>query len=430
MPTFILFIGLAIALTLTLSVIILLPWFQPIRPQNVPSHRADNQLLTLNISVFKQRLAELEEDYAQQQIDKPTYDSQKLALERQLLDISNDHDTSSFVPNWKSRLIFLIWIPCLTGMAYLIIGNRTPVYKLWQAQDTVGQVADDLLTGKIDTPPDWATKDTSALISAMQTNVHHHATDALRWFRLSEIFAALQAPEQTIEALSRAHRLSPDDEKIAITYAQTRFFTQGGSMDSETRQVVEHILNKNPKHQGAQMLMAMGEMRAGNYAGARHWVSQLKRDIQARDGDHSQALQSLSELEQTIDMRERQAQNAIDIKVAITQEILGRVKKGDTLFVTVRPLAGGAPVAAKKLTADTLTNAGLSLKVSDNDSIMPTMTLSQAMASGQSLVVTARISTSGDAIPKSGDLTSNPVPLNMVASQRQTTNVLIDKTVP
>lgn len=422
MPTFIVFLGLATALALTLAVIILLPWFGRSR-----FYQADNQLLSLNISVFKQRLAELDDDYQQGQIEKTTYDNQKLALERQLLDISKNTDNQSFAPNWKSRAIFLIWIPFLAGMAYFIIGDRTPVYQLWKAQDNVGQVADDLLTGKIDAPPASATKDSQALVNAMQTNVHHHANDPERWFRLSEVFMALQAPEQAIEALSRAYRLKPDDEQVAITLAQTRFFTQGGQMDAETQQITEHLLAKNPNHQGAQMLMAMGEMRNGNYTAARKWVGLIKTDIQARTGDHSQALQSLAELEKTIDEREQQAQNAININVAITPELLGKVKKGDSLFVSVKPLAGGAPVAAKKLSADGLGQAAVNVKLSDNDSIMPTMALSTAMSSNQSLVVTARVSRAGDAMPQSGELTSNPVPLDSKATQLM---VLIDKVVP
>lgn len=422
MPTFIVFLGLATALALTLAVIILLPWFGRSR-----FYQADNQLLSLNISVFKQRLAELDDDYQQGQIEKTTYDNQKLALERQLLDISKNTDNQSFAPNWKSRAIFLIWIPFLAGMAYFIIGDRTPVYQLWKAQDNVGQVADDLLTGKIDAPPASATKDSQALVNAMQTNVHHHANDPERWFRLSEVFMALQAPEQAIEALSRAYRLKPDDEQVAITLAQTRFFTQGGQMDAETQQITEHLLAKNPNHQGAQMLMAMGEMRNGNYTAARKWVGLIKTDIQARTGDHSQALQSLAELEKTIDEREQQAQNAININVAITPELLGKVKKGDSLFVSVKPLAGGAPVAAKKLSVDGLGQAAVNVKLSDNDSIMPTMALSTAMSSNQSLVVTARVSRAGDAMPQSGELTSNPVPLDSKATQLM---VLIDKVVP
>ena len=59
----------------------------------------------------------------------------------------------------------------------------------------------------------------------MQTNVHHNATDPMRWFRMSEIYMALEAPEQALEALARAYRLnSVMMKKIAITYAADQFF--------------------------------------------------------------------------------------------------------------------------------------------------------------------------------------------------------------
>ena len=87
-------------------------------------------------------------------------------------------------------------------------------------------MADDLLTGKIDVPPEWAAKESTALISAMQTNVHRNADDANRWMRLSELFMMLEAQPQALEALARANRLQPDNEEIALTYAQTNFFYQ------------------------------------------------------------------------------------------------------------------------------------------------------------------------------------------------------------
>ena len=422
MPTYILFILCAIILALCLAVIIMLPWFR-----YQAESRNDNQLLALNIDVFKQRLAELENDFNEQQIDQATYDSQKLALERQLLDINQSTSVHSFVPNFKSRLIFIIWIPFLVAMAYYIIADRSETFKLWQSQDHVGKVADDLLTGKISTPPESAAKDAIGLINTMQTNVHHNATDPMRWFRMSEIYMALEAPEQALEALARAYRLNSDDEKIAITYAQTSFFAQGGVLSQNIRQVLQKVLANNPTHQGAQMLMVMGEMKDGNYAEARKWLNIVKQAILAKNGDHSEAVKSLADLEKNINEREAQSKQAITVQVNITPTILGRVKKGDTLFVNIRPIAGGVPVAAKKISADDLHKEGLSLKISDIDSIMPTALLSQAIVSGQQLGITARVSTSGDAMPQSGDLTSNPVPLDVKANSA---TVLIDKVVP
>lgn len=424
MPTVVLFFSLAVLLSVVLALIVLLPWLKQTKLNQ------DNKLLTLNVDVFKARLAELESDFEQATIDKPTYDTQKLALERQLLDLSDTQTTATFRPNWKSRLILLVWIPMLTVMAYMMIGDRTPVYKLWQAQDKVGQVADDLLTGKIETPPESATKDGVGLLSALQTNVYRHADDPQRWFRLAQVFTVLKAPDQSLEALSRAYRLNPDDPQVAITYAQTSFFGQNGTLDDTTREVLKHILTQTPDHQGAQMLMAMGEMRAGNYDQARQWIGTLKTEISAKSGDHSIALQSLADLEKTIAEREAQGEQAVTITVKATPEMLGQIKKGDTLFISVRPIQngseGGMPIVAKKLSADSLNKDGSQFSLSDNDSVMPTLKLSSAIQSGQSLAVTARVSRSGDAMPKAGDITSNPVPLDGKTAQAE---VLIDKMV-
>lgn len=420
MPTVVLFFSLAVLLSVLLALIVLLPWLKQTKLNQ------DNKLLTLNVDVFKARLAELESDFEQATIDKPTYDTQKLALERQLLDISETQTTATFRPNWKSRLILLVWIPMLTVMAYMIISDRTPVYKLWQAQDSIGQVADDLLTGKIEAPPESATKDGVGLLSALQTNVYRHADDPQRWFRLAQVFTVLKAPDQSLEALSRAYRLNPDDPQVAITYAQTSFFGQNGTLDDTTREVLKHILTQTPDHQGAQMLMAMGEMRAGNYDQARQWIATLKTEISAKSGDHSTALKSLADLEKTIDEREAQGEQAVIITVKATPEMLGQIKKGDTLFISIRKLEGGMPIVAKKLSADSLSKEGSQFSLSDNDSVMPTLKLSSAIQLGQSLAVTARVSHSGDAMPKAGDITSNPVPLDGKTAQAE---VLIDKMV-
>lgn len=420
MPTVVLFFSLAVLLSVVLALIVLLPWLKQTKLNQ------DNKLLTLNVDVFKARLAELESDFEQATIDKPTYDTQKLALERQLLEISDTQTTTNFRANWKSRLILLVWIPMLTVMAYMMIGDRTPVYKLWQAQDKVGQVADDLLTGKIETPPESATQDGVALLSALQTNVYQHADDPQRWYRLAQVFTMIKAQDQSLEALSRAYRLNPDDQQVAITYAQTSFFGQNGTLDDQTREVLKHILTQTPDHQGAQMLMAMGEMRAGNYDQARQWIGILKTEISAKSGDHSKALQSLADLEKTIAEREAQGEQAVTITVKATPEMLGQIKKGDTLFISVRKLEGGMPIVAKKLSADSLNKDGSQFSLSDNDSVMPTLKLSSAIQSGQSLAVTARVSHSGDAMPKAGDITSNPVPLDGKTAQAE---VLIDKMV-
>ena len=105
-------------------------------------------------------------------------------------DISDNQDTSHFTPIGKAVLIVIIWIPLLSVMAYVMIGDRTPVYQLWDAQNRLGKVADDLLTAKSIRHLNGRPKTAWDSLVPCKTNVHHHATDPLRWFRLSEVFVA------------------------------------------------------------------------------------------------------------------------------------------------------------------------------------------------------------------------------------------------
>ena len=418
-----LFIALSALIALALAVIVIMPW---LRASRLQQHPVDNQLLDINVAVFRERLAELKADNENGTIDDSHYQNQKLELERQLLDAQRQV-APMVTPNVKSRFIVAIWVPILAAMAYLLIGNRTPVFELWQAQDKVGQVADDLLTGKIDQPPAWAIEDSRQLITAMQTNVYRHADDPDRWMRLSELFLSLEATDYAIEALSRAYRLSPDNDEIATTYAQISFFANDGQLDANSRRVLQDVLAKHPEHEGAQMLMAMGEARGSNFEQAQSWIKRLRDSIAAKPGDHSKALASLDELSANVRAQEAQAAQGIEVTVTIDAGLLPLVKGDDVLFVAIRDVKGGPPFAAKRLPISVIKQGQATISLSDLDAMMPDRTLQSARTDKTQLAVIARISHSGNAVAESGDLSGNPIVIS--AEQNQVT-ININQQVP
>jgi len=418
-----LFIALSLFMALILAVIAITPW---LRAARIKSNPVDNQLLDINVAVFRERLAELKSDKDSGTIDDTHYQNQKLELERQLLDAQREV-TPMVAPGIKSRLIVMVWVPVLAAMAYLLIGNRTPVFELWTSEDKVGQVADDLLTGKIDQPPAWAIEDSRQLISAMQTNVYRHADDPDRWMRLSELFLSLEATPSAIEALSRAYRLSPENEEIATSYAQISFFANEGRLDANIRRVLQDVLVDNPQHEGAQMLMAMGEARSSNFDEAQGWISRLRNSIAAKPGDHSRALASLDELSANINAQKAQAAQGVDVTVVVNSSLLPLVKGDDVLFVAIRDVNGGPPFAAKRLPISVIKQGEANISLSDLDAMMPERTLTSAREQKTQLAVIARISHSGNAVAESGDLSGNPV---VISSDQNQVNVEINQQVP
>ena len=421
--TFGLFIALSLLIALILALIVIMPW---LRASRLREKKVDNQLLDINIAVFRERLTELQTDKDSGTIDDTHYQNQKIELERQLLDAQRTV-TPMVAPGIKSRLIITVWVPVLAGLAYFLVSDRTPVFDLWTAEDKVAQVADDLLSGKIDQPPAWAIEDGTQLISAMQTNVYRHADDPDRWMRLSELFLSLEATDSAIEALSRAYRLSPDNEEIATTYAQISFFANKGQLDASSRRVLQDVLAKNPQHEGAQMLMAMGEARGNNFEEAQGWIKRLRDSIAAKPGDHSQALASLDELRTNVTAQQQQASEGIEVTVSINASLLPLVKADDVLFVAIRDVKGGPPFAAKRLPISVIKQGEASISLSDLDAMMPERTLKAARAEKVQLAVIARISHSGNATAESGDLSGNPV---VISADQNQVNVEINQQVP
>lgn len=403
-PTLVLFFSMAVMMSVGLSLVVIFPWLKKSQAVN------DNRLMSVNVAVFGERIAELKADKDAGLIDEKTFENQEIELKRQLLNAQTELTGYATVGK-KSRLIVMVWIPILAGLCYLMTADRTPVYTLWQAQDTVGQVADDLLTGKIDTPPKWATENSTALISAMQTNVHAHAYDPQRWLRLSELFVALEASPQALEALARAYRLDPTNTEIAMTYVQMGFFANNGVLDSTTKGVLLDTLKHTPDHEGAMMMLAMGETRAGNYTLAKAWVAKLRTSIAGKSGDRSQALASLDELARTIDTQESKAMAGVKVSVSVAGNLLAQLGETDTIFITISDEAGSAPYAVKRLSVKELQGGSLEVSLSDLDAMMPSHTLSAGREAKATLLVNARVSHDGGAIRQSGDFIANPVVL-------------------
>ncbi len=99
-----------------------------------------------------------------------------------------------------------------------------------------------------------------------------------------------------------------------------------------------------------------------------------------------------------------------------------KVRPGDTLFIYAKAASGPPmPIAIQKLQASALP---ITVTLTDGMGMMPSMNLSQF----PKVIISARISRSGNAIAQSGDLQAvSPV---IDVGQRATVELSIDQVVP
>lgn len=484
------------------------PLYSRFKQRHVASHQ---QMLTENIQQFKQRLAELQQDVNAGRLNQQAYQQQKTQLQRQLLQLEqlidvaidepvvsgqtaikqaskkeiNSHENkaankadnhannqandqanrqSNRQSKWHVKklvgILLLSSLIMLVGL-YQWVSNRDEVHQFWQAQQQFAQTADAVLTSKTANSTDLshiAVEDIPAFLAVLQTNVHQHANDADRWLRLSEVLTGMQATDAALQAMTRAYRLDSNNESLAAAYAQMRFFANGGRLDDTTRQVIANILAQNPNHEGSQMLLIMGEIKAGDdainnssnvtndannrnvnnqlssnkhYAVALSLIDELRDRIIKKAGNHTQALLSLQQLVTMIEDKQQTSVTAqvIEVSIRLAKEVQAFVKSTDVLFLIAQDVNTGTAFAVKPVKmADINLAEVIKLQLTDQDVVMPSLgvsqLLSQQSAGSINLALTARISHSGKVKSQSQDLIANPVlltntqPISLIINQK------------
>lgn len=118
------------------------------------------------------------------------------------------------------------------------------------------------------------------------------------------------------------------------------------------------------------------------------------------------------------------APGAVSGTVRLSPALAAAAQPGDTVFVVARPAAGGRmPLAVLKVSVADLPYR---FRLDDSQAMTPAALLSTAGA----VVVSARVSRSGQAIGQSGDLESAAIPAQPGAASAQGLDLLIDQRRP
>ncbi|TAN05573.1 MAG: tetratricopeptide repeat protein [Rhodanobacteraceae bacterium] len=241
--------------------------------------------------------------------------------------------------------------------------------------------------------------------------------DAQGWALLAQAYSALNQPQQALDALNHLLRLKPDDPDAMVAWVEATAATDPRHLiDDDARAKLRRALQIDPTHQRALWLLGISDYQRQQYAdAAKQWktllpllqpgskvaatVQQELADAESRAGATNVATASSSapgSLANTDSV-------AIQVTVNIQDQMLDKIKPGETLFVFAKAINGPPmPLAVAKL---------------GNVQFPATVTLTDAMAMSPSLRlsqfrkvrVVARLSASGNALPQAGDLQSTPM---------------------
>jgi len=418
-----------IAWAMTLLVLGLLLW--PLLKRQDSSKKDEGEK---TLSVYRQQFSELEQDHTNAVLTDEQYQQSKRELERRLLEETGPVEATraAAVRPVNSRAIVValaIIIPTISGLLYWKLGNPLAI--------TQPSVSSPTAQGGADY--DHQTSEgLDALSERLKKKLEQNPNDGTGWALLARSYAEIGRHAEAVPFYEKAMKLIPDDPQMLADFADALAMLQGRKLEGRPEALIQQALKIDPNHVKSLMLAGTLAFDRREFGKAvQYWErasANLPPDV---EGEFRQELLSgIAEAKELAGGKPGMGKAvggaapstksggqavAISGTVTLAPSLAGKGAPTDTLFVFAREMNGPPmPVSIVRATKQDLP---FTFRLDDSTSPMPSRKLSDV----GTVVIVARLSKSGEAMPKSGDLQGISQPMKPGAN---TITVVIDREIP
>ena len=370
------------------------------------------------LSIFRQQFAELVQDRANGVLTDELYEQARRELERRLLEETGATETTPTmarrqVSSRPVALALAIIIPTVSGLLYWELGNPLAMTQ----SDEPALSGQGTAEGAHQSPDGLA-----AMVERLQQKMEENPNDGVGWGMLARSYMAMGRHADAVPIYEKAVKLIPDDAQLLVDYADALGVLHGRKLDGKPEVLIQQALKIDPRNVKALMLAGTVAFNRKNFSRAANDWEQARANLPAdTDPEMTQQLmaaiaEAQSQLgggqatmpastEPTVPAQQTGQSRAISGTVTLAPSLAGKGSPSDVLFVFAREV-GGPPMPVSIVRA-TRKDLPFTFQLDDSTSPMP----SRKLSSAGPVVIVARLSKSGQAMPQNGDLegTSQPV---------------------
>jgi cytochrome c-type biogenesis protein CcmH len=358
-----------------------------------------------NLNILRDQIAEIEGDLAAGTITTAQHDEARREIERRVLDEAAPVPQRSLTAlggRWTAAAIGISMSFAAFGL-YLQLGNLDGLAP--RSAPRGGEITHDQLND---------------LIAKLAAKLEQQP-DETGFVMLARSYYSQRRYAEAVRAFSRAGAMVMQDADLLSDYADALAVVQDGKLSGKPLELVQRAIAVEPAHPKALALAGTEAFQRQDYRSAIGLWERIRadsdfgqmiaasiEDARERGGIKSSGKESAPpKVEMTaqapmVGQAQVTAQAQGDARITgtvnLAPALAGQVNRDDTLFIFARAAEGPRmPLAIVKRQVKDLP---FSFNLDDSQAMAPTMKLSGASA----VIVGARISRSGDATPRSGDL--------------------------
>lgn len=371
-----------------------------------------------NLTVIKDQFAELDADLAAGTIERGQWEAARADLQRGLLEGAGDAAATAPAPMGRATvaaIAIVVAVPVVSILLYFGVGSPQALdpSKVSAAQGAPHQLTQEQIESMV-----------ARLAQRLETN----PDDIEGWVMLARTYGALGRFDQAAGAYAKAEARFPQNAQLLADYADSLAMAQGRSLLGKPEELIQRGLKADGNNVKVLALAGTVEFEKQNYRKAvEYWKrilpllppdsemgDSVRASIQDAEGKLGGPRAPASVVRVAPDDKAKTATapaaaaaNGARLSgtVKLAPALAARAAPEDTVFVLARPAKGSrTPLAAVRAKVKDLP---LAFSFDDSMAMNPEVRLS----SFSEVVVAARVSRSGNAMPESGDLegVSKPV---------------------
>ncbi|MFZ4650622.1 MAG: c-type cytochrome biogenesis protein CcmI [Rubrivivax sp.] len=365
-----------------------------------------------HIDSLRAQLRALRAQHQAGQLDAAAWEAARVPLERQLADAMLEEPAAR--PPRPSRMLLAActaFVLAVAGAGYALKGSPGAVVASAPAAPQ-GEVTEEQVL---------------QMVEKLAARMEAQPDDVTGWTMLGRSYMVLEQPAKAQAAFERARRLQPEDPSILADLADATALVQGRRVAGEPERLVLAALKINPDHVKALALAGTAAYERQDYAAAARMWDRVAALEPADSPIAAQARSSAEEARRLAGPGARApamaapgaaasspppaggaaAAASVSGSVSLAASLKERARPDDTVFVFVRAAQGSRMPLA--IVRHQVRELPLRFTLDERHA----MAAGAGLVAGQTVVVGARVSRSGQALAQPGDLEglSGPVPV-------------------
>lgn len=230
-----------------------------------------------NLAIYRERLADLEADLANGNLDRAEYEEAHRELEQGVLADAGDAGTGGasgrHQPARITSVVVAVAMPAVAVALYLYLG-------VGERPETAPPAAGGA-GGAMPSP--------QAMVARLEARLQADPDNVRGWRMLGRSYLVLERYPEAVKALGRARELAGDDAPLLTQYAEALAMTRGADLTGEPQRLLEQALALQPRFPEALWLAGYAAFQGGQHERAiRHWEKLLSQ--YPEDGEGAQLI--------------------------------------------------------------------------------------------------------------------------------------------